>query len=169
MPNHHLVRALPLLVLAVSLLAPSARGELAAWDPAEATRLAKDLAAATDALYETFMQQPPPPNPGSTQSESYYRLRHRVWMLRSEARVLVRSLEEGDAREQTELTYDMLMSHARSARYEASGAFVAKDVGERAAAVRGVLNQLGPFYDPDFRTLSPDPNIEAGATRPTPR
>jgi len=166
MPNHHLVRALPLLVLAVSLLAPSARGELAAWDQAKVTGFAKDLATATDALYDTFMQQPPPPNPRSMQSESYYRLKHRVWMIRGEARVFVRSLEDGDAREQTELTYDMLMSHARSARYEASIVFVAKDVGERAAAVRGVLNQLGPYYDPDFRTLAPDPNIEPGATRP---
>ena len=169
MPNHHLGRVLPLLVLTVSLLAPSAKGELAAWDQAKVTTLAKDLATATDALYETFMQQPPPPNPGSTQSESYYRLEHRVWMLRTEARVLVKSLEDGDAREQTELTYEMLMSHARSARYEAQSVFVAKDVGERAAAVRGVLNQLGPYYDPDFRTLSPDPNIEPGATRPAPR
>lgn len=169
MPNHPLVRALPLLVLAVSLLAPSARGELAAWDQAAVTGFAKDLAKATGALYDTFMQQPPPPNPRSTQSESYYRLEHRVWMLRIEAGVLVKSLEEGDAREQTELTYEMLMSHARSARSEAAGVFVAKDVGERAAAVRGVLNQLGPYYDPDFRTLSPDPNIEAGATRPAPR
>ena len=165
MPNHHLVRVLPLLVLTVSLLAPSAKGELAAWDQAKVTRLAKDLATATDALYETFMQQPSPPNPGSTQSESYYRLEHRVWMIRMEARVLVKSLEEGDAREQTELTYEMLMSHARSARYEAQSVFVAKDVGERAAAVRRVLNQLGPYYDPDFQMLAPQPNIERGASR----
>jgi hypothetical protein len=166
MPNHHLVRALPLLMLAALFLAPSARGDLAAWDQAKVIGFAKDLARATDALHETFMQQPPPPNPGSTQSESYYRLKHRVWMLRMEARVLLKSLEEGNAREQTELTYEMLMSHARSARYEASIVFVAKDVGERAAAVRGALNQLGPYYDPDFRTLAPDPSIEPGATHP---
>ena len=165
MPKHHLVRVLPLLVLTVSLLAPSAKGELAAWDQANVTRLAKELATATDVLYETFMKQPPPPKSGSTQSESYYRLEHRVWMLRMEARVLVKSLEESDAREQTELTYEMLMSHARSARYEAQTVFVAKDVGERAAAVRRVLNQLGPYYDPDFQTLAPQPNIEPGATR----
>jgi hypothetical protein len=86
-------------------------------------------------------------------------------MMRGEARVLVRSLEDGDAREQTELTYDMLMSHARSARSEAAGVFVAKDVGERAAAVRGVLNQLAPYYDPDFQRIPPHPNIEPRATR----
>ena len=165
MSSHHLARLLGSLAIAGLLFAPSARAELAAWDQAKVTRFAKDLATATDALYDTFMQQPPPPNPRSMQSESYYRLKHRVWMIRGEARVFVRSLEDGDAREQTELTYDMLMSHARSARSEASGVFVAKDVGERAAAVRRVLNQLGPYYDPDFQTLAPQPNIEPSATR----
>ena len=165
MPNRTLVRVLPGLVLLVSLLAPSARGELAAWDQAKVTRLAKDLATATDALYETFMQQPSPANAESTQSVSYHLLEHRVWMLRTEARLLVTSLEEGDAREQTELTYEMLMSHARSARYEAQSGFVSKDVGERAGAVRRALNQLGPYYDPDFQTLAPQPNIEPGASR----
>jgi len=153
-------------LLVTSSLAPSARGDFAAWDQAKVTRLAKNLATATDALYETFLKQPPPPNPGSMQSESYYRLEHQVWMLRCEARLLVTSLEEGDAREQTDLTYGMLMSHARSAREEAPRVFVAKDVGERAAAVRGVLNQLGSYYDPDFQTLAPLPNIEPDAARP---
>jgi hypothetical protein len=31
--------------------------------------------------------------------------------------------------------------------------------------VRAALNRLGPYYDPDFQTLAPDPNIERGATR----
>jgi hypothetical protein len=164
MPNHRRVRALGSLALAVLLLAPSAKGELEAWNQAKVSGFASNLAEATDALYETFSQQPPP-KPGSMQSESYHRLEHRVWMLRVEARVLLKSLEEGDGREQTLWTYDNLLSHARSARYEADGVFVATDVAERASTVRGVLNQLGPYYDPDFRTLAPDPKIEPGATR----
>ena len=58
-----------------------------------------------------------------------------------------------------------LMQLARSARDEAARVFVAHDVGDRAGAVRRVLNQLGPYYDPDFPTLAPHPNIEPGATR----
>jgi len=162
MPNRRLVCW---LALAALLLAPSARAELAAWDQGKVTGLAKDLVKVTEALHEAFIQQPPPANPGSTQSESYYRLRFSVWMIRSEASILLTSLENGDARESTQWSYDNLMSHTRSARTEAQQAFVAKDVGERAAAVRGVLNQLGPYYDPDFRTIAPDPNIERGATR----
>ncbi len=163
MPNRHLVRILCTVALAVSL-APSARGEFAAWDQARVTALAKNLATTIDALYETFTQQPKPA-PGSMQSSSYQGLDHRVRVLRVEARVLVKSLEDGDGREQTVWIYDNLMSHGRSARSEARAAFLAEDVSERAAAVRAALNQLGPYYDPDFQTLSPDPKIEPGATR----
>jgi hypothetical protein len=152
------------VALALSLLAPSASGQLVAWNPTQVAGLAKELTAATDALYESFEQQPPP-DPGSAESRSYHKLEHRVRVLRVEARMLASALEEGDGREQTEWTYDNLMSHARSARLEARGAFVAEQVAERAAAVRGVLNRLGPYYDPDFRTLAPDPKIEPGAGR----
>jgi len=159
--NRRLVRS---FVLAALLLAPSARAELAAWDQGKVTGLAKDLVKATDALHEAFIQQSPPANPGSTQSEAYYRLRFSVWMIHSEASILLTSLENGDAREPTQWVYDNLMSHTRSARSEAQRASVAKEVGERAGAVRGVLNRLGPYYDPDFQTIAPDPNIERGAT-----
>ena len=57
------------------------------------------------------------------------------------------------------------MQVTRSARDDAGKVFVSHDISERAAAVRGVLNQLGPYYDPDFPTLAPHPNIEPGAAR----
>jgi hypothetical protein len=162
--THRVFAAFCSIALAVSLLAPSASAELVAWDRTRVAGLAKDLAAATESLYEAFMQQQPP-QPGSADGASYYKLRHRVRVLRVEAGMLVRSLEEGDGREQTEWIYDNLMSHARSARLEARGALVPEQVAERAAAVRGVLNQLGPYFDPDFRTLAPDPKLEPGRDR----
>jgi hypothetical protein len=165
MTNRLVVRVLLAVALAVVLQAPSARAELAAWDPSKVLVLAKNLAEATAALEQAFAQQPAPTNPQSLESGSYHRLKHRVRMLGIEARVLATSLEQGEGRDQTELSYDMLMSHARSARYEASLGGVGKDVSDRASAVRRVLNELGPYYDPDFRTLAPDPRIEPGAAR----
>jgi hypothetical protein len=50
-------------------------------------------------------------------------------------------------------------------RSHGGGDELAQDVSERAAAVRGVLNRLGPYYDPDFPPLAPHPNIEPGAAR----
>jgi hypothetical protein len=99
MPNRHLVLIRCAVALAM-LLAPSARAELAAWDQARVTALAKDLATATDALHESFIQQPSPDR-GSIHGEDHYGLKYRVRMLRGEARVLVTSLEEGDRRDQT--------------------------------------------------------------------
>jgi hypothetical protein len=160
-PVVHLIFPLAMILV---LSAPRSWAELAAWDQAKVAGFAKELETATDALYQTFLQQPPP-NLGSMQSESYYRLKQLVRMLHVNVDVFAKSLEEGERRDQTVWMYETLMSLARSARLEAGRVFVAKDVGERAAAVRGVLNRLGPFYDPDFQTLAPHPNIEPGATR----
>lgn len=160
-PVVHLIFPLAMILV---LSAPRSWAELAAWDQAKVAGFAKELETATDALYQTFLQQPPP-NLGSMQSEPYYRLKQLVRMLHVHVDVFAKSLEEGERRDQTVWMYETLMSLARSARSEAGRVFVAKDVGERAAAVRGVLNRLGPFYDPDFQTLAPHPNIEPGATR----
>jgi hypothetical protein len=164
MSNSALARLLTSLAIAALFFAPSARGELAAWDQAQVTRLAKELTTATDSLYNTFIKQPPP-NVGSMQTQGYHRLKQWVRLLRIEARELANSLGEGEGREQTLPIYDNLMQLTRSARDDAARVFVAQDVGERAGAVRGVPNRLGPYYDPDFPILAPHPNIEPRATR----
>ena len=164
MSNHHLARLLGSLAIAGLFFAPSARGELAAWDQARVTALGKELVQASNALYETFRKQPPA-SVGSMQSASYHRLKQFVRMLHVVSQEFAGSLEKGEGREQTLTIYDNLMQLARSARDEAARVFVAHDVGDRAGAVRRVLNQLGPYYDPDFPTLAPHPNIEPGAAR----
>lgn len=164
MSNHHLARLLGSLAIAGFLFVPAARGELAAWNQAQVAGLAKELTRATDALSDTFIKQQPP-SLGSLQSRAYYRLKQMVHLIRIEARQLAASLEKGEGREQTLPIYQNLMQLVRSARDDAGKVFVAEDVGERAGAVRGVLNRLGPYYDPDFPTLAPHPNIEPGATR----
>ncbi|HVP29295.1 MAG TPA: hypothetical protein VMW35_09055 [Myxococcota bacterium] len=164
MSSHHLARLLGSLALAGLLFAPSARGELAAWDQAQVTALARELATSSDSLYDAFFKQPPP-SLGSMQARAYYQLKQFVRLLRSEARHFASSLENGEGREETLPIYENLMQLARSARDDAAKVFVAHDVGDRAAVVRGVLNRLGPYYDPDFPMLAPHPNIEPGATR----
>jgi hypothetical protein len=164
MSNRSFARLLGSLAIAGILFAPSARGELTAWDRAEVTRLAQALETATNSLYDTFVKQPTP-GLGSMQMQAYYRLKQMVRLLRIEARELANALEKGEGREQTVPTYENLMQLTRSARDEAAKVFVGHEVGDRAAAVRGVLNRLGPYYDPDFPTLAPHPNIEPDATR----
>jgi hypothetical protein len=146
------------------LSAPNARAELAAWDQAKVTALGKELVQASNALYETFRKQPPP-SVGSMQGDSYQRLKQFVRMLRAVSQEFAGSVEKGEGRGETLTIYDNLMQLARSARDEAARVFVTHDVSERAAAVRQVLNRLGPYYDPDFPPLAPHPNIEPGAAR----
>jgi hypothetical protein len=160
-PVVHLVFPLAITLL---LSAPGSRAELAVWDQAQVTALAKELETAAHALYDTFIKKPPP-SVGSMQSQAYYRLKQEVRVLRVEARELAASLEKGEGREQTLPIYDHLMQLVRIAREDAAKTFNTQDVGERAAAVRGMLNQLGPYYDPDFQALPPHPNIEPSPNR----
>jgi hypothetical protein len=165
MSTRHVVHSRYLLATTLLLVsAQHARAELATWDQARVTEAATELVTATEALYETFRQQPPP-NLASMQANAYHELKQFVRLLRVEARQLAQSLEDGEGREQTLPIYQNLMQLARSARDHAARVFVARDVGERAAGVRTVLNQLGPYYDPDFPPLAPHPNIEPGAMR----
>jgi hypothetical protein len=157
----HLIFALAMILL---LAAPGSRAELAVWDQAEVTALAKALETAAHALHDTFIKKPPP-SVGSMQSHAYYRLKQEVRVLRVEARELAASLEKGEGREQTLPIYDHLMQLVRIARDDAAKTFNTRDVGERASAVRAVLNQLGPYYDPDFQALPPHPNIEPSSNR----
>jgi hypothetical protein len=150
--------------MALAVSATTSRAELAVWDQAQVTALAKELETATHALYDTFIKKPAP-SVGSTQSQAYYRLKQEVRVLRVEARELAASLEKGEGRDQTLPIYDHLMQLVRIAREDAAKTFTTQDVGERAAAVRGVLNRLGPYYDPDFQTLAPHPNIEPSQNR----
>jgi hypothetical protein len=165
MSTRHTLRVTCLLALTLVVLsAPNARADLAAWDQAKVTTLGKELVQATNALFETFRKQPPP-SVGSMQGDSYQRLKQFVRLLHIESVELASSLQKGEGRDETLAIFDNLMQLARSARDEAARVFVAHDVSERAAAVRQVLNRLGPYYDPDFPTLAPHPNIEPGATR----
>jgi hypothetical protein len=154
-------RRLGQLALVLGLLAASqpARSELAAWEPARVRALAEELVRATDALHKTFRKHTPPPV-ASLQSHAYYRIRHWVRVLHVESHELARSLERGEGRVETLPIYENLLQLARSARDDAARVLVAHDVSERAAAVRRVLNELGPYYDPDFPPLAPHPNIE---------
>jgi len=164
MPKHRLVRLLGSLAIAVSIVSASARGELATWDQAQVAQLTTELVTATDALHETFLKQPDP-GVGSMQSNAYLRLKQWIRMLEAQSRALAESTAKGEAREETLAMYDNVMQLARSAREDAGKAFISKEVSERAAAVRAVLNRLGPYYDPDFQTLVPSRNLEPSAPR----
>ena len=143
------------LAIALALLCPaSGRAALAAWDQAKVAALAKQLNQAADDLYSTFYKQPAP-QAAAGQSDDYRRLKQTMRRIQAEARELDRAVAKGDGREDTADIYDNLMQLVRDARENARRVFTTKDVQDRASAMRQLLNQIAPYYDPDAAPLQP--------------
>ena len=141
-----------LTIAIVGALAAPAHADIAAWDQANVTALARQLDAASKALYDTFFKQP---KPTTVQSKQFYRLREDVRLIRNDARALARALEKGAGRDETQPKYDDLMQNVRRAQDNAAKVFTSKDLKDRASGARAVLNQLTPYYDADAKPLEP--------------
>jgi hypothetical protein len=147
------VLRLVLLVTTLALAngwALSARAELASWDQAKVSALAKQLEGETQSLYEAFNKQP---QAAAAQRTAYYRLKEDVRAARNRAKQLAGALAKGAGRDETHPIYDDLLHGVRRAREIAPQVFTGRDVQERASAVRRSLNQLAPYYDPDAPPL----------------
>jgi hypothetical protein len=148
------IRAVATILAAagVAVATSEARAELAPWDQAKVTALSKQLADAAAALNETFYRQPVP-TAGSVQTRGYQRMKEAVNKIQREAKSLNAKLSNQGDRASTLKSYQDLMQTVNVAREEAKGLFTTTDVAEKAGAARSVLNQLGPYYDPDFKQL----------------
>ena len=141
-----------LLGMLLAAVAIPVHAELQNWDAAKVGALAAQLQTATHDLYDTFYRQP---KVGAGQSRPYYRLKQDVRHLRSEAKALAGALEKGAGQAETLPIYEDLMQVVRRAREDAQHVFTTRDVEEKASAVRALLNQLSPYYDPDAVPLQP--------------
>jgi hypothetical protein len=143
----------PILALALAAgLATPARAELTAWDQAKVTALAKQLDDASKALYDTFYKQP---KPTAGQQKPYYRLKEDVRLIKNDARSLARALEKGAGHDETQPAYEDLMQTVRRAQDNAAKVFTTKDLQDKAAAARALLNQITPYYDATAKPLEP--------------
>ena len=140
--------------LALAVSGATARADVVAWDQAKVSEIAKQLVSATQDLYDTFYKQLPPTT-GSGQSREFYRLKQVTRIMKTEARELAGQLEKGEGHDQTLPSYESLMEMVRKARELGARIFATEDLKQKATAVRGLLNQIGPYYDPDFQTLQP--------------
>jgi hypothetical protein len=146
--------------LLLASVPPSARADLQPWDAEKASTLARELQTATKELYDAFYKQP---KMTAGKARTYYRLQQDIRHLRSDARELAEALGRGGSRDETLPVYEDLMQTVRRAREDAPQVFTTADVQERAAVVRGLLNQLSPFYDPDAVPLQPAAREKPGS------
>jgi hypothetical protein len=140
--------------LALAVSGATARADVVAWDQAKVSEIAKQLVTATQDLYDTFYKQLPP-TVGSGQNKEFYRLKQVTRVMKTEARELAGQIEKGEGHDQTLPSYESLMEMVRKARELGARIFATEDLKQKATAVRGLLNQIGPYYDPDFQTLQP--------------
>jgi hypothetical protein len=148
-------RLVPVYAAVLLSLAPASAGaELAPWDQGKVTGIANQLESAAQDLYDTFYKQPVP-TVGSGQARSYQRLKQKIRGIRTQARQLAGDLEKGEGLEATLPAYEDVMQMVHSARDDARKVFTTKDVEEKATVVREQLNQLGPYYDPNYEALKP--------------
>jgi hypothetical protein len=144
---------LPVAALALALgTAAPARAELASWDQAKVTALARQLETEARSLEGAFGEQP---QATTVQRRSYFRTKQDVRKVRLGAGQLAEVLEKGATQEETLPIYDDLMEDIRRVRDFAPHLFTTPVVMERASAVRRVLNQITPYYDPDAGPLRP--------------
>jgi hypothetical protein len=141
-----------LAVLLVLGLAAPVHAELAAWDQAKVTALAKELAKASDDLYTAFYLQP---KMGIGERRDYYRLQQDVRHLKNDARGMAEALGKGVGRDETLPSYEDLMQTVRRAQDNAGRVFTTKDVQDKAAAARALLNQISPYYDANAKPVEP--------------
>ena len=142
------------LVLGLTVAVAPARADVVAWDQAKVSEIAKQLVTATQDLYDTFYKQLPP-TVGSGQNKEFYRLKQVTRVMKTEARELAEHLGKGAGHDETLPSYESLMENVRRARELGARVFSTEDLKQKATAVRGLLNLLGPYYDPDFQTLQP--------------
>jgi hypothetical protein len=138
----------------LSLVAGSAGAVLTPWDQGKVSGIARQLEEAAKDLYDTFYKQPVP-TVGSGQARSYQRLKQEIRGIRTQANQLAGDLEKGEGQEATLPAYEDVMQMVHSARDDARKVFTTKDVEEKATAVREQLNALGPYYDPNYESLTP--------------
>jgi hypothetical protein len=141
------------ITLAVFHAAPGS-AELTPWDQAKVAALGKQLNGAAKELYDTFYKQPSPQG-GAGQGNDYRRLKQTMRRIQAEAREFDQALAKGEGREDTVDIYENLMQLVRDAREDAQRVFTTKDVQDRATAMRQLLNQVSPYYDPDAQPLQP--------------
>ena len=139
-------------VICLVALAMTARAEIAAWDQAKVTELAQQLEATTAELSRIFRSQPQPTR-GQPDRLTYFRLQQEVRFLRRESRTLSRALQRGADLEETLPSFESLPNTVGRAETKARRVFTIADMHQQADKARTILNQLGPYYDPNFKPL----------------
>jgi hypothetical protein len=140
--------------LALALAPAAASADRAEWNQEEVTKLAGELRDSTKDLRDTFRREMPS-SPATGQRQAQQRLLDNLRRIQNSTRKLALELEAGKDREATFPVYQQLMTMVRDAREEARRQMLQQSSLDKITVARDALNQLGPFYEEDFKPTTP--------------
>ncbi len=143
-----------LAALALALTPAAASADRADWNQEEVTKIAAQLRDSTKDLRDT-LRRDMPSSPGTGQRQAQTRLLDNLRRIENETRKLAIELESGKDREATFPVYQRLMMLVRDAREEARRQMLQQSSLDKITVARDALNQLGPFYEKDFKPTAP--------------
>ena len=132
------------MVLAFALGGGVAAAELAAWDQARVTAIAKQLQKASEDLYTSVVEEPGM----APMDEAWYDTQQSVRLIQTECRHLAAELAAGKGQKQTLPSWRAIGEWVDDVKDDGPrSGFITEDVIARAKTVEGLLEQLRPFYD----------------------
>jgi hypothetical protein len=136
-----------LVVAAAASLAAPAAADLAAWDQARVTGIAKQLASACDAFDQAARRQPGA-TLGSGDAEDTFRMQKRSRVLGEQSLALADHLAAGKGYEPTRNEYRGLKEVADDIEEDAQRSSLDEPTMDAWAKVADLMRQIAPYYDP---------------------
>jgi hypothetical protein len=137
--------AIAVAAVAATLVAASARADLAKWDQAQVTKIAQDLAPAADGWWEALRRQPA--MVGDAMDESSLLGKARV--LKEMTASLADQLKKGDGRDKTLDQYKSIGELRDDTVVRMQQAALDEPTMDAWAKVAAAMRQIAPYYDPN--------------------
>jgi len=144
------------LSLGIALIwSTSSAADLAKWDQAAVTGIAKQLPAATERV-QTALLDEPAQTIGSGDAESFFGLQQNARRLHEQGMALAKHLEAGKGYEESRNLYRSFKEIWDDTTVNAQRSELLEPTMDAFAKVEDLLRQLAPYYDPKANT---DPNV----------
>jgi hypothetical protein len=139
-------------VLVGTFVALPAAADLAAWDQARTTQIARELAHSCDAFEQAVRDQPGMGVVGSGSAEAGLGLKELSRALRDQSRALADHLADGKGHDQTLDEWRGLKEVSDSVEERADQTELDNPTLDAWATVADQMRQLAPYYDPKADT-----------------
>lgn len=138
---------LGLAAFVTTLSASPATAELATWDQARVTKVAQELAAASDAWQQAVRRQPGE-QIGSGAAQQEFGLVQKAQLLKEQSQALAGHLAKGKGHDETRNYYRSLKEVVDDIEVQAQQAELDEPTMDAWAKVADLLRQIAPYYDP---------------------